>query len=211
MSLPCAFEAGDQQGFEVCGEGESEKQASYRACRRGLATLLAKNASAVVLRQKHWQCLVERIVDAVSRIVAERHQPLAVPPSRADRSGYVPPVPEEEADREEEVLSILRRCLTMSGGVADPSRFKRFPEGRPGLLLNSLVEKGTLRAFIERQAEFEVMDNTSTKGWSFKCRAGQAVSEPGAASSSRATNDASRPSVVEAPAHADVDGTNGTS
>ena len=189
LTLPCAFAVDDKQGFKVTAEGKTIKEASYFACRRAFAILLSKNASAVVLRVVHWKETVEEIVASIVYIVEKDHQPLAVAVSRASRSSYTLPTIGEEHIREQEILQLLRDCLSSNRGSVDPTRFPRLCYGKLGLLLDSLLESsgvyvmdmlgflGKLRSFIEAHSELKVRDNSASKGWSFEWSCAEVASD----------------------------------
>ena len=159
MTLPCAFEHGDGLGFTVSALANTGSQAHELACRKALTKLLSLDAGRVVLRPTSWHCTEEDIVQHFAQVLGtDMHQPLAVPEPRASRSAYKAPEAGKEAEREQAILDLLGECIeNAQNGKCDPSHFKPLRDGRkPALLLDRLLKRETLKAFIESHAEFEV-------------------------------------------------------
>ncbi len=153
--MPCSFALGDGLSFAVTTSAETKKKADDAACRSVLANLLMRDASAVILRQKHWSCSIADLVHRIGEILQQQHQPLAVPPRRG--SNYQAPIAGEGTQREQDILQVLRSCCQF-GTVCDPSNLHTPPGDRkPWLELDRLLPRGGLLPFLTAHAEeFEV-------------------------------------------------------
>ena len=164
ICLPCAFETNDGEGFTISATAPSEKKADEAACLRALATLLAKNASKVLLRQTHWHCPVREIVAKILAITGQMRQPLAA---------QVADEVDQPGSSSQDVVDLLRAILHNEGGIADPSRLRAFKDGtNPNLRLGEMIPRGTLLQFLQaRTEEFEVLPNAAgRKGFQFWLR-----------------------------------------
>ena len=82
------------------------------------------------------------------------HQPLAVHRPRGDPAVKI----DMDDQTKQAVEEILRRCLSTHDGAFDPSNISRKRYGleheAPWVVLDSLLNKGDLRTFVEQHIEF---------------------------------------------------------
>ena len=79
IDMPCSFQAKDGIVCEVWAIAQTKPEADEHACLKALVSILAKNATAVTLRQKHWNIPVHELQqECITRVHHGEHQPLVV-------------------------------------------------------------------------------------------------------------------------------------
>ena len=158
FSLPNSFAPNDGLQIRIESVAESKNAASEKACCRAMALLLCSNPSQVVLRQSHWKIDVNDLVAGLP-MECPGQQALPLPAPRAPKVYPVSPqLP--DADGHAEATSLIKRCLYAHGGSFDPSRINNRSVGinageeKAHETLNRLLQRGTLRNFVEGHSEF---------------------------------------------------------
>jgi hypothetical protein len=156
IRLPNSFAAGDGKVLEITGLGKTQENASEDACCGAMVLLLCAEPTNVVLRHAHWSISTSELLAQFMQrfgqpLLGIPHQPLAVHNSRAS-----PTVTIDMDDQKKTIEEFLRKCLQTHGGEFDPSKIssKRYGSSTPWMVLDSLLNKGDLRSFVEQHPEF---------------------------------------------------------
>ena len=161
LSLPNSFAPNDGLQIQVESVAELKDAASEKACCRAMALLLSSNPEQVVLRQSHWKIDVNDLVGGLP-IECPGQQALPLPAPRAQQALPLPTWM-LDANGHAEATALIKRCLYAHGGSFDPSRINNRTLNKAGIkageekaheTLNRLLQRGTLRKFIEGHSEF---------------------------------------------------------
>ena len=172
LNMPNSFKMGDQLALKVAAAAESEALASQKVCLLAFTHLLLRRAKAVVLRENHWNCDVTRIqqyatsISGKESLVPDSGPVAPAPPARSEKTRflYEQPAPGQTEKRDNDICDILIQMIEEStSGWVNPSRANDW--GR----LCPLVQRGTLKQFIERHPKFQVWTDShgDNKTWWF--------------------------------------------
>jgi hypothetical protein len=159
IRLPNSFAPDDRTVFEVTGAGPTRDAASEDACCGAMVQLLCAEPNNVVLRPAHWTIPIGAILTQFLEQFGDLqpgtlHQPLAVHRPRGDPAVKI----DMDDQKKQAVEEILRRCLNTHDGAFDPSVISRkrygLEDDAPWVVLDSLLNKGDLRTFVEQHTEF---------------------------------------------------------
>ena len=167
LHLPHSFEPGDGKVVKITGRGVSRSAASEDACCGAMVQLLCAEPHEVVLRQTHWKMPLQDLVDHLCRIANMTapdtgRQPLAAP---IPRDPLPLSVTGSHMEKFAMVEQIVRRCLETHDGAFDPSLISRKKYGTgpnetaPWHQLDSLLDKGKFRNFIEQHPDFQITES----------------------------------------------------
>jgi hypothetical protein len=159
LDLPHSFTPDDGRRLEATGYGKTKEQASEVACRRAMALLLMTSPGEVVLRPTHWWISPSSLLEGLPGTdVVHQALPVHVP-ARSLEAG-VDAARLTEAEVNDRVATLLRRCLRAHEGSFDPARISRRaldqePDEEPVYSqLNKLLERNQLRTFVDSHPEF---------------------------------------------------------
>ena len=168
LSLPNAFQNGDELSVEGIGSNANEEEAKELACGHVLAQLLLLDQSVpskdarVLLRAGHWKVPLEEVADQAASfwkdnvrlrftsLAAKQWQPLAPAPLKVDapwKPRYEPPdnILGAEGERERKILECLQdifRCRQTT-----KLKWSQVPKNF-GLKLGTLLPRGQLTTWL---------------------------------------------------------------
>ena len=177
LTFDNSYEPDDGEGKKATGFGLNKESAIGDACLNMLVQLLAEHPDRVRLISTHWAVPLSELRQECGPVQGGGGGPASSsgfypPPGEplGRPSNYVAPEAGQEEAREADIVAVLRAaCREATDGVAIPWALK----GKKYLNLHTLLERGTLKNFIEKRLDFEIVEfpTTNRQGlpkWGFK-------------------------------------------
>ena len=159
LHLPHSFKHNDGIHLHTEGYGNTRNAASEDACRQAIIHLLIENPLQVVLQAKHWNVSPQALVAGLPG-TETAHQALPVRVPTHSREAGVEARTMTDAEVDDRVAYIIRRCLHEHGGEFDPSKIlsramgQEASDERVCFQLGKLLLPGGLRSFVQHHPEF---------------------------------------------------------